>query len=122
MIKITVDEAYAFDYFSILEIKKKNGSNISNIIEIIENDLVSQIGLEKFRSIKESSEYKKLYISNQETFEAVDKAKNDYVKASYVDKCNYKRMICKKELQEKFFGQNLTEQKMGYEKLDFENE
>lgn len=122
MIKITVDEAYAFDYYSILEIKKENKSDVSKLVKIIEKDLIDSIGYEKFTLIKNSYEYKNLYLSNKETFEAVDKAKNDGVKASYVDKCNYQRMICKKELQKKFFSEDLTEQKVGYEKLNFENE
>lgn len=122
MIKITVDEAYAFDYYSILEIKKEYKSDVESQIKIIEGDLINSVGYEKFILIKDSKEYKNLYMSNKETFDAVDKAKNDDVKASYVDKCNYQRMICKKELQKKFFSGDLTEQKMGYEKLNFENE
>lgn len=117
MVKITVDEAYAFDYYSILELKYKNGSDIKNILKVIKNDLIEQIGIEKFNSVIESQEYKKLYESNELTFDAVDKAKTDEVLASYVDRCNYKRMIYKKELQIKFFNSDLSEVKIGYNKL-----
>lgn len=121
MIKITVDEAYAFDYYSILELKKQNGSQVDHIINSIKSDLTEQIGLEKFNLIIESEEYLKLYSSNKTTFEAVDKAKTDEVLASYVDECNYLRMIYKRELQNKFFSNSLSEIKLGYEKLALKN-
>lgn len=121
MIKISVDEAYAFDYLSILQLKKNNGSNVDNIINIITSELQKQIGHKKLDSILKSEEYKNLYDSNKKTFEAVDKAKTDEVKASYVDQCNYNRMLNKQILQEIFFGGNLTETKLGYEKLKIKN-
>jgi hypothetical protein len=119
MIKITVDEAYAFDYYAILQIKKEYGSNVDVSIELIKSDLIDSVGLEKFNQIINSKIYLDLYESNKETFKAVDKAKTDEVLASYVDKCNYKRMILKKELQIKFFSNSLSETKLGYEKLLF---
>ena len=121
MIKITVDEAYAFDYYSILELKNQNGSQVDHIINVIKSDLTEQIGLEKFNLIIESEEYSRLYASNKKTFEAVDKAKTDEVLASYVDECNYLRMIHKRELQNKFFSSCLSEIKLGYEKLSLKN-
>jgi hypothetical protein len=121
MIKITVDEAYAFDYYSILELKNQNGSQVDHIINVIKSDLTEQIGLEKFNLIIESEEYSRLYDSNKKTFEAVDKAKTDEVLASYVDECNYLRMTHKRELQNKFFSSSLSEIKLGYEKLSLKN-
>jgi hypothetical protein len=120
MIKITVDEAYAFDYYAILQIKKEYGSNVNETIVAIKSDLIDSVGLEKYETIINSEIYLKLYDSNKETFIAVDKAKTDEVLASYVDKCNYKRMILKKELQNKFFSNSLSETKLGYEKLSFD--
>ena len=65
----------------------------------------------------ESVEYKKLYEVNTKTFEAVDDAKEDGVKASYVDKCNYERYLAKVALQERFFPEeDMKENKLGYEK------
>ena len=119
MINITVDEAYAFDYYAILQIKKEYGSNVNETIEIIKSNLIDSVGLEKFNNIIDSKIYLNLYKSNKETFIAVDKAKTDEVLASYVDKCNYKRMILKKELQNMFFSNSLSETKLGYEKLLF---
>ena len=117
MIKISVDEAYAFDYMSILDIKLEMNDSVTNIFNVIKNDLINQIGLEKFNEVVTSEEYKNLKHSNKITFDAVDKAKTDEVLASFVDMCNYERMLCKKKLQDKFFNDKLSELKIGYEKL-----
>jgi hypothetical protein len=117
MIKINVDEAYAFDYYSILDLKFKNGYISEEILTNTKLDLIDQVGEKLFYTIKNSIEYEKLLEANRLTFEAVDKAKTDDVLASYVDECNYGRMLSKKNLQEKFFTTSLTETKVGYEKL-----
>lgn len=117
MIKITVDDAYAFDYFSILELKQQKGCDVQISIDQIKKDIIENISSEKFNLIVKSEEYSKLYDANKKTFDAVDGAKTDEVLASYVDKCNYYRMICKKKLQDKHFSDKLTETKLGYEKI-----
>jgi hypothetical protein len=117
MIRITVDEAYAFDYLSILQIKKEKGSDNEKYIEYITKELTEQISQKKFKNVISSQEYLDLMNSNRLTFDAVDKAKTDEVLASYVDICNYERMKCKQKLQTKFFSYNLTETKIGYEKI-----
>ena len=122
MIKITDDEAYAFDYYSIILLKKENGVDVNKSINIIKNDIIQQIGLDLFNEIIHSNEYNNLYMSNKKTFDAVDKAKTDSVLASYVDECNYLRMMNKKDLQNKFFSNELLETKIGYEKITFKNE
>ena len=116
MIKITVDEAYAFDYYSILHLKYDNGYLPLETLQIAKNDLTENLGLELVETILNSPEYGETYSANKLTFDAVDKAKDDSVPASYVDKCNYKRMLAKKELQSKFFNTNLSEIKIGYER------
>ena len=106
MINIKVSEAYAFDYLAILQIKceidpKKNFGNFAACV----TNMIDEIDVE----------YKKLYEVNKKTFEAVDDAKEDGVKASYVDKCNYERYLAKIALQEKFFPEeDLKENKIGY--------
>jgi hypothetical protein len=117
MIRITVDEAYAFDYLSIIEIKSKNNNIVNDALTIIRNDLISQLGDKLVNEILSSEQYLNLYNANKLTFDVVDKAKKDEVTASYLDKCNYKRMISKKELQHKFFQNNLSELKIGYENI-----
>ena len=70
----------------------------------------------KFNTIIKSEEYKNLLLANKKTFKAVDKAKKDLIKASYVDECNYERYLAKKSLQDKFFSTALRETKIGYTK------
>jgi len=118
MIKINVDEAYAFDYYCILDLKLKNGYIPKETVEVVKSDLISQVGEELVVEIINSNEYKELFRANELTFNAVDKAKTDDVLASYVDECNYRRMICKTNLQNKYFNNKLMEVKIGYEKLN----
>lgn len=117
MIKISVDEAYAFDFFSILQVKKTYNIDVNNLLDFYTKEISDQLGCETFKLICESEEYSRLLKFNKMTFDAVDKAKTDEVSASYVDKCNYFRSEAKKDLQMKFFSSNLTEIKHGYEKL-----
>lgn len=118
MITILVDESYAFDYLAILEIKLSKDANNrgkkSNFIKC-KKHIKNQIGPKFFDQIYNSSEYKQCYKANLETYNAVHRAKKDTVLASYVDKCNYKRFLAKKDIQDKFFDGNTTEIKIGYE-------
>tara|TARA_R100000008_G_C3511345_1_gene128978 strand:+ start:294 stop:647 length:354 start_codon:yes stop_codon:yes gene_type:complete len=116
MISIIVDESYAYDYLSILSIKhdKKNCSETAENFEFCYDYIERQISRELHIKILESVEYRNLRDVNEETFEAVDKAKTDEVSASFVDSLNYKRYLCKKALQEKFFKSPQKENKIGY--------
>ena len=98
--------------------RKKIGSPVDNksSAQVHDVDLTENLGDEITETILASDEYKEVYEANKLTFDAVDKAKDDSVPASYVDKCNYKRMLAKKELQSKFFNTNLSEIKIGYER------
>jgi hypothetical protein len=118
MISLLVDESYAFDYLSILEMKSKldpyNVTKSKNFEQCL-NFLKCQLKDELFYTIYESPEYLACYNANMETFKAVDKAKTNKVSASFVDRCNYQRHLAKQNLQKKFFGNNLNEIKIGYE-------
>ena len=117
MITILVDEAYAFDYLSILFVKyncTNNGKVFDQYVQC-EKHLISQIGTNKFFEILQSNEYEDLVDANKETFDFVDLAKTDSCKASDVDRANFKRCEARKKLQEKFFGNTTTEVKFGYE-------
>lgn len=118
MINLLVDEAYAFDYLSILQVKHAKDINddlkakaYSDCFDFILN----QIG-KRMYEIYGSDEYAKLYNANMMTFDAVDRAKSNSILASEVDALNYHRYICKKALQNKFFNNNLIETKIGYNK------
>jgi len=121
MITILVDEAYAFDYLSILEVKKQKSSNNIQAWLNCWSHLQNQFEHEKWLSMIYSQEYKDMINANQLTFEAVDKAKNNEVTAQYVDYCNYQRHIAKENFQKKFFNTNLSELKIGYEKYIHNN-
>ena len=111
MINLLVDEAYAFDFLSILFIKRNKDSNSYKNWKECENYIKKQLP-EKFEEIMDSKEFNNLLNSNIKTFDAVELAKKDLVLASYVDNCNYERYLCKKDLQYKFFENNLNEIKV----------
>lgn len=114
MINLLVDEAYAFDYLSILEIKKeKNPENVGDWLRCYSH-LMSQFDNDDWINIIYSKEYKNLLNANALTFDAVDKAKTNQVSAKYVDDCNYQRYLAKQNFQNKFFKSNLSEKKIGY--------
>lgn len=120
MINLPVDEGYAFDYLSILALKwayDPTNKDKLNIFTLVTTQIHNQLG-DLFLLIRESDEYKELASANRETFELVDLAKEDKVKASDVDKANYKRYLKKIALQKKFFSTEITESKIGYEKYD----
>lgn len=120
MINIQVDEAYAFDFLSILYIKSEknnfsgqpfdNWKKCYDYLKIqIDNDNL-------WNNIIFSQEFKNIEIANLKTFDAVERAKSNEVTAQYVDKCNYERYLAKKQFQNKFFPTQITETKIGYEK------
>lgn len=112
MINLLVDEAYAFDYLSILEIKKDiNSINYTNW-QICKENLINEIGQDKMDEIINSEEYKQMIETNKLTFEAVEKARyGGVITAKEVDDANLKRHKRKLELQRKFFDNNLMEYK-----------
>lgn len=113
MIKINVDEGYAFDYLSILQVKNQlypsqdKKDAFDNCREFLFNQL------ENFNEIFSSEEYNNLLKINEITFHLVDKVRNNEpVPAKDVDDANMERFYCKKRLQEKFFDTNLVETKI----------
>lgn len=118
MISLLVDEAYAFDYLSILEVKKEKTSLNHEAWFNCWKHLRNQFESEKWLSMICSEEYKNMIKANKLTFEAVDKAKTNEVTAQYVDFCNYQRHIAKENFQKKFFSKSLSEVKIGYDKYE----
>ena len=121
MISIEVDEAYAFDYLSILQIKKQKSSLSNDAWHKCYMHLQNQFDPEKWLLMINSDEYKNIIKANELTFNAVDKAKNNEVTAQHVDYCNYQRHSAKQNFQKKFFMSDLSELKMGYEKYIHNN-
>jgi hypothetical protein len=113
MINLQVDEAYAFDYLSIMEVKKNLAPSPLRAegYEKCLNFLRSQVS--DIDGILSSQEYKKLYESNVYTFGLVDKARNNqHVSAKEVDDANMERFHCKQALQKSFFSTSLIETKI----------
>lgn len=109
MINLQVDEGYAFDYLSILEIKKdkfpKHAITFAKCFEQVRQEL----GTKQFFAILDSAEYNNLRLANLKTFDAVDKAKYNLITAKEVDACNQERYKAKIALQNKFFKTPITE-------------
>jgi hypothetical protein len=113
MINLLVDEAYAFDYLSILEVKKDLivDTQKQEAFETCKNFLKNQ--LNNFNNIYVSKEYKDLYDINKKTFDLVDLARNNgNVTAKQVDDANMERFYRKRDLQFKFFSNPLVESKI----------
>jgi hypothetical protein len=116
LIKISVDEAYVFDMLSILEVKKKNLSGeklnvaIKATINLID-EIISQIGTEKYNQIIESIEYKELVEANQNIFDLVDESQKIEGMAKVTDDANFARHLKKMNLQKAHFDNDLTEVK-----------
>lgn len=112
MINLYVDEAYAFDYLSILEIKKKNSDNDMLNYSSCERLITNQIGAELFDSIKTSVQYSKLVETNQLVYNQIERIRNgEKLDAKEVDDANMLRFKYKKDLQSHFFNTKLAEQK-----------
>ena len=116
MISLNVDEAYAFDYLSILEVKKQKSSSAIEAWSKCYVNLQTQFDSEKWFLMINSEEYKNMIKANLLTFDAVDKAKNNEVTAHHVDYCNYQRHAAKQNFQKRFFNNALSELKIGYDK------
>lgn len=115
MINLNVDEGYAFDYLSILEVKKNLFPSESKIQTYRQcaDFLRQQINDRLFDEIILSKEYHNLYKANKKTFDLVDLARNNgQVTAKEVDDSNMERFFCKQKLQNKFFNGKLTEEKI----------
>lgn len=113
MINLLVDEGYAFDYLSILEIKSIKSGNKESYNHCKEN-IISQIGVFNFLEIESSDEYKALLQANLNTFNLVDAVKTNPCLGKEVDASNYERFLKKLELQKKFFNSYVVETKIGY--------
>jgi hypothetical protein len=113
MITLLVDEAYAFDYMAILEIKAKQmgSQNQSERLSECQNHIKQQISLELWEAIISSTEYKDLVTINEKVFWAVEQARYGSISAKEVDSANMERFFCKQRLQNKFFVSSTTETK-----------
>jgi hypothetical protein len=114
MIILQVDEAYAFDYLSILEVKKNLYPSLEKLNSFLncKNFLADQ--LNNFNEIYQSKEYQNLYDINKKTFGLVDLVRKNSleVTAKQVDEANMERFYKKQTLQKVFFNRGLIEEKI----------
>ena len=109
MINLLVDEAYAFDYLSILHVKKNINEKAESSWKECFDCIKNQIGESMMQEIVNSKEYYGMIKANQITFDAVEKARYGEITAKEVDKANMLRYERKCELQKKFFNSNMKE-------------
>lgn len=120
MISVFVDEGYAYDLFSIAQVKamkKPDNLKLFENCHILEKSLVSQIGQKLHQEILSSESYRKLYTANLLLYNYIDEMKTrpSIEDGVYVDSLNHQRYLYKKEIQETFFADKpIREQKIGY--------
>lgn len=123
MIKISVDEAYAFDMLAILDVKLSFAQEdeaklkLKHSFSLLEEEIKKKVGVYLYNKIINSEEFNDLINANLQIFVAIDMLNNNLgeVEASYVNDLNYQRYKVKSKLQSNFFPQiNQTELKQGY--------
>ncbi len=109
MIDLQVDEAYAFDYLSILQLKHEYHGN-KEFINCYQQ-IVKQVGVELMHKIVASQEYGRVIAANRKVFEIIEEMRqtNYTIDARMVDRMNTERYNAKKQLQKTFFGNDVTE-------------
>jgi hypothetical protein len=116
MLRISLDEAYVFDMLSVFDVKIINlsGEKLAKTLEkmsVMVEEVIDQIGEDKYREIIASDEYDKMVEANQKVFDLIDQSKFDNGLAKITDDANYERHIAKMALQKRFFDSDLTEVK-----------
>jgi len=124
MIKVTIDEASAFDMLSILEIKligewrmnAEKKKKLNENYELLKGEIIESIGEQKYNEILDSEEYRFLLASNNVVFQMIDKVKESKAReaqtAKVVQSMNDDRFRLKSKLQIQFFNNKLIEQKL----------
>jgi hypothetical protein len=106
MIKLKVDEGYAFDYLAILEVKKNNNPDQTELWLNCSAYLSSQFSKQFWHNLISSKEYEDMVLVNQKTFDAVDKARYGEITAKEVDDFNMERYNAKQRFMNKFFPES----------------
>lgn len=120
-IPISVDEAAAFDMYSILRVKlaRSVSPTLLESIALMQTEIKRSIGASLFIHVLESTQYGNLIEVNDQLFTLIDEIKKrgpQMDDAVSVDKLNYERYACKRAIQEAFFKTPLSEVKLGYSK------
>lgn len=125
MIRVSVDEGYAYDMLSIMQVKiAKHGRDIGNLDNAhrLERELVEQVGATRHTDVMASDEYTGLYHTNLQLFNHIDamKARPSHPDDGMaVDRLNHQRFLSKRAVQTRFFPDSaVSERKIGYESVD----
>ena len=115
MINLIVDEAYAFDYLSVLEIKKNNSLKDHQYYSMIFDHVRLEVGNETFDRIIASKIYHEMIDANKKIYDLIDdiRIKKINMDAKIVDDANNQRFFLKRKLQQTYFANELTELKTG---------
>ncbi len=103
MIRLIMDEGFAFDILSINTLKYAKGITDVKRFNIVRDNIREEVGELKFLEVTDSKEYLELMEANLKTFSLVDLAKEDKVLASEVHAGNDWRFRCKTKIMNKFF-------------------
>lgn len=103
MIPLSVPEAFAFDYLSILMVKQDNGLPVGSELDRQCQEL--QKACPNFSTILGSEEFRRLKTSNVHVWRAVSMAAKDSISAKAVFDINRFRFECKQALQQRFWPQ-----------------
>ena len=111
MISILVDEAHAFDMLSILQLKAAKSPKELPKYSTFMLNMGIQIG-PAIASIMVSDEYAALLEANTKVFNYLTEIdKGVQLEAKVVHDANMRRFYAKQDLQNKYFGSELEEQK-----------
>lgn len=112
MIFVWVDEAYAFDMLSILELKMgRTPEDTLNYTQFLKS-MVAQLGADQTRNIVTSEEYSYLCNANQRVFDLIEQVVSGHdMSALAVHEANMERFVGKQKLQQAHFKQALLERK-----------
>lgn len=113
MIKLEMDEAYVFDFLSVLDIKQQNSKKDENNFNVISHQIKDQIGDDLYNRIIKSEIYLNLIKTNKIIYDLIDlmRQTKQYLDARVIDGVNTQRYLMKRRLQSEFFDTELTENK-----------
>ena len=114
MVIIKVDEGYAFDFLSIIEVKKiKKLHKADQQYEFYSKSIKNQLDEKLFDKIIKSSDYNLLLKSNTIIYDTLEEIRldNSKIPAKVIDNLNTDRYSAKILLQKKFFNVNIMELK-----------
>lgn len=108
MIKVSVDEALAFDMLSVLYVKARAGLPVMDQIKALSQEISAQVPVAGM--VEMSDEFTGLMDANEGNFQAVELANDNAISSRELQQWNKKRVDARRKLQQKFWPEKpLTE-------------